>query len=195
MLIFNLADKSAAIPTSELPSVILDHPLVELAWEIRRTAQRNFDMQKEGSKSNAEYGANMINLFVRLLQQPKLPYLLACLVEVRLREIRRSALRALTRTYPRLKTDPLRYNDQGEIVERRMVLIQTLDKMLGCEEQEDEEPAYDDIDPVTRSSDQEAVDVVTRFELDVFPEPKGAIGALINLGSAFNGELCCASRL
>ncbi|ORX38670.1 SAC3/GANP/Nin1/mts3/eIF-3 p25 family-domain-containing protein [Kockovaella imperatae] len=186
MLIFNLADKSVAIPTSELPSVILDHPLVKIAWEIRRTAQRNFDTQKEGSKSNAEYGANMINLFVRLLQQPKFPYLLSCLVEVRLREMRRSALRALTRTYPRLRSDPLRYNDQGEVVERRMVLIQTLDKILGCEEQEDEETAYDDIEPVSRSSDEEAVNVVTKFELDVFPDVKQAIGALINLGSTFN---------
>ena len=189
MLIFNLADKSVAIPTSELPSIILDNPLVQLAWEIRRTAQRNFDIQKEGSKSNAEYGANMINLLVRLLRQPKVPYLLACLVEVRLREIRRSALRALTRTYPRLRAEPLRYNDQGEVIERRMLLIQTLDRILGCEEQDDEGSAYDDVDPVPKDPDHEAIDTVQKFQLEVYPDAAEAMGALINLGVAYNGEL------
>ena len=189
MLIFNLADKSVAIPTSELPSCIIDHPLVRLAWEIRRTAQRNFDSQKEGSKANAELGSNMINLFVRLLRQPTVPYLLSCLVEVRLREMRRSAMRALTRTYPRLRTEPLRYNEQGEVVERKMMLIQTLETVLGCEEQENEETAYDDVDPVSTSQGEESVNVVSAFELELFPRVGEAMGSLINLGSAFNGQL------
>ena len=189
MLLFNLADKSVAIPTSELPSCIIDHPLLQLAWEIRRTAQRNFDSQKEGSKANAELGANMINVFVRLLRQPKVPYLLSCLVEIRLRDIRRSALRALTRTYPRLRTEPIRYNDQGEVVERKMMLIRTLENLLGCEEQENEETAYDDVEPVSRSQADEAVNVVSAFELELFPRVGEAMGSLINLGAAFNGQL------
>ena len=187
MLIFSMTDKSVAIPISELPSSILDHPLVQLAWKTRRTAQRNFDSQKEGSKQNSELGANLINFFVRLLMQPNVPYLLSCMVEIRLREMRRSALRALTRTYPRLRGEPVRVNEQGEVVERRMVLIQTLDKILGCEEQETEESAYDDVDPLSRNSDAEAVDVVSRFSLQVFPDRFEPLGSLINVGANFNG--------
>ena len=187
MLIFDLAQKSVSIPTAELPRQIIDHPLVKIAWEIRRAAQRNFDSQKEGSKFNSELGENLITRFVRLLKQSNIPYLMSCLVEIRLREIRRSAIRALTRTYPRLRADPIRLNEQGEVVERRMVLINTLDVLLGCEAQEEEESAFEDVDEVSRIRDQEAVDIVRRFELEVYDHGSRPAGVLINLGAYFNG--------
>lgn len=189
MLIFDLTSKSVGILTSELPAVILDHPLVRLAWQIRVAAQRNFDSQKEGSKNNAELGMNLVTRFVRLLKQAKVPYLLSCLVEIRLREMRRSALRALTRTYPRLRSDPIRLNDAGEVIERRMVLVKILDRILGCEPLETVESAWDDVVPVPRDSAAESVNVVEKFNLEVyFDESNGQpMGSLINLGSAFNG--------
>jgi hypothetical protein len=188
MLIFDLTSKSVAIPTSELPAVLLDHPLVKLAWRLRAAAQRNFDSQKEASKNNAEYGANLINRFVRILNQANVPYLMSCLVEIRLREMRRSALRALTRTYPRLRAEPIRVNEAGEVVERRMVLIKTLDAILGCEEQEREESAYDDILPASSDPDQEAISVAKRFDLDIYQDRNQTVGAIINLASPFNGQ-------
>ena len=187
MLIFDLASKSVSIPTAELPAAIIDHPLVKLAWEIRKAAQRNFDSQKEGSKANAELGSNLITRFVRLMKARRVPFLMSCLVEIRLREIRRSALRALNRTYPRLRGEPVRLNESGEVVERRMVLLKTLDQMLGCEQQEAEESAWDDVLPADRSSDAEAVDVVKKFELEVYSDQTGPVGALINAGAWFNG--------
>ncbi len=188
MLIFDLANKSVSIPCAELPAVILDHPLVKLAWEIRNAAQRNFDSQKEGSKLNAELGANLINRFVRLLRHGKIPYLMACLVEVRLREMRRSALRALTRAFPRLRNDPVRVNEAGEVVERRMLLLDTLVKILGCEEQDSEETAYDDVDEVSRRPVDESISIVRRFEVDVYGDASVPVGAMVNSGSPFNGE-------
>jgi hypothetical protein len=188
MLIFDLANKSVSIPTSELPAVILDHPLVKLAWEIRKSAQRNFDSQKEGSKLNAELGSNLINRFIRLLKRKNVPFLLSSLVEVRLRDMRRSALRAMTRTYPRLKTEPTRMNDAGEVVERKMVLIENLTRILGCEEQDAEETAWQDVVPSSRTPTDEAVHVVSRFDLEVWPDKNRPVGALINLGSVFNGK-------
>lgn len=188
MLIFDLTHKSVSIPTSELPSVILDDPLVKLAWEIRKAAQRNFDSQKDASKHNAELGSNLITRFTKLLKQRNVPFLLSCMVEVRLRDMRRSALRALTRTYPRLKTDPIRVNEDGQVVERKMVLLETLNRILGCEEQDDEETAWQDVIPSSRDRDDEAVDVVSRFELEVWPDKSEAVGSLINLGAVFNGE-------
>jgi hypothetical protein len=189
MLIFDLAQKSVSIPTAELPHAIVDHPLVKLAWEIRKAAQRNFDSQKEGSKLNSELGANNLTRFVKLLKQPRVPYLLSCLVEIRLREIRRSALRALIRTYPRLRDgQPIRTNDAGEVVERRMVLIKTLNTLLGCAEQEDEESAWDDVLPVSKDPDAEAFAIVRRFELEVYEDNSGPVGVLINNGVWFNGE-------
>ncbi|WWD02476.1 hypothetical protein V865_000516 [Kwoniella europaea PYCC6329] len=186
MLIYDLNSKSVSIPFSELPSLILDHPLVKMAWEIRRAAQRNFDTQKEGSKHNAELGMNLITRFVKLLKQPKIPYLLACLVEIRLREMRRSAIRALRRPYPALKTDAIRVNEMGEIIERKMILLNTLNRILGCEEQENEDSAWDDIDFLNKNPDQESIDISRRFGFEIYEDDSGPIGALINLGSPYD---------
>ncbi|WWC90845.1 uncharacterized protein L201_005782 [Kwoniella dendrophila CBS 6074] len=189
MLIYDLNSKSVSIPFSELPAKIIDHPLVKMAWEIRRAAQRNFDSQKEGSKHNAELGMNLITRFVKLLKQPKIPFLLACLVEIRLREMRRSALRALRRPYPPLKSNPIRTNELGEVVERKMILLNTLNKILGCEQQEDQDDyasAWDDIDPINNTSDQESVDISRRFNYDIYQGHHGPVGSLINLGSPYD---------
>ncbi|CAK9782810.1 hypothetical protein CC85DRAFT_312724 [Cutaneotrichosporon oleaginosum] len=189
MLIYDLASKSVSIPISELPQVILDHPLVQLAWKIRQAAQRNFDSQKEGSKLNAELGANLITRYIRLIKQDHVPYLMSCLAEVRLRDMRRSAIRALVRTYPGLKNDePIRRDQSGAILERKMVLMPTLDRLLGAEEQETLETAWDDIEPVSRHPDDEAIAVVQRFNIRVYQEmgdPR-PMGALINLRSPYN---------
>lgn len=192
MLIYDLTSKSISIPTSELPPSILSHPLVKIAWEIRRCAQRNFDSQKEGSKHNAELGMNNIRRFVKLLSSPKVPYLLACLVEIRLREMRRSALRAMTRAYPRLKTEPIRMNEKGQVVERRMVLVETLNKILGCMTPDSTPSAWDDVP--TRSAaeldpDNESETICSRFNIPLFPpdnEGREKRGALINLGTPFD---------
>ncbi|EJT51638.1 hypothetical protein A1Q1_07050 [Trichosporon asahii var. asahii CBS 2479] len=186
MLIFDLANKSVSIPTAELPAVILDHPIVQLAWQIRQAAQRNFDSQKEGSKLNSEYGANLITRFIRLLKQPNVPFLLSCLVEVRLREMRRSAIRALTRTYPQLKGDPIRRNEQGEIVERKMILMDMMDSLIGAEEQEDKDTAWDDIIPVSKNPDDESAAVVERFNIEVYRDGAQPVGALINRATRYN---------
>jgi hypothetical protein len=180
---------------SPLPSYqLVSSTTLKLAWEIRRAAQRNFDSQKEGSKLNAELGLNAITRFVKLLKQARVPFLLSCLVEIRLREMRRSALRALVKTYPRLRDgQPVRTNDVGEVVERRVVLVKTLSKILGCEEQEDEESAWDDVIAVSRTADHEAVAIAKRFELEVYEDDTGPVGAVINNGVWFNGERSLAS--
>lgn len=192
MLVYDLTSKSISIPTSELPSSILSHPLVKIAWEIRRSAQRNFDSQKEGSKHNAELGMNNIRRFIKLLSSPKVPYLLACLVEIRLREMRRSALRAMTRAYPRLKTEPIRVNEKGEVVERRMVLIETLNKILGCLTPDSTLSAWDDVPSRSAAEldpDNESEAICRRFNIPLFPpnnEGREKRGALINLGTPFD---------
>lgn len=187
MLIYDLAQKSTAILTSELPSAILDDPLVKIAFELHRAAQRNFDSQKEGSKFNAELGMNMITRFLKLLKQPNVPFLFSALVEVRLREMRRSALRALKINYLPLKSDPVLYGQNGQ-KEYRMVLLEQLNKFLGCEEQETDEPAFDDVDPVPRTREQEACDIARRFGVEIYEEGGAPVGVLINRGTAFNGE-------
>jgi hypothetical protein len=189
MLIFDLTNKSVSIPTSELPTVILDHPLVKLAWVLRQASQRNFDSQKEGSKLNAELGMNAINRYIRVMKAGNLPFLFAALVEIRLREMRRSALRAMCRAYPRLRGDPLRVNERGEVVERRMVRIETLVEILGCEEQEEDEGAWDDVHSGNRTREHEVVQIARKFELEVFEDETGPVGVIINIGSPFNGRL------
>ena len=104
-----------------------------------------------------------------------------------MREMRRSALRTLTRSYPRLKDGPIRMNDVGDVVERRMLHLDMLGKILGCEAQDAQDPAYDDVDESSRRPIDEAVRIVTRFEIELYEEASVPIGALINLGGSFNG--------
>ncbi|KIR34896.1 nuclear export factor [Cryptococcus deuterogattii MMRL2647] len=135
---------------------------------------------------------NNIRRFIKLLSSPKVPYLLACLVEIRLREMRRSALRAMTRAYPRLKTEPIRMNEKGQVVERRMVLVETLNKILGCMTPDSTPSAWDDVP--TRSAaelipDNESEAICRRFNIPLFPPDNGGSekrGALINLGTPFD---------
>lgn len=188
MLIFDLCGKSTAIQTSELPSQILDHPVVKLAWEIRKAAQRNFDSQKEGSKHNAELGANLVTRFTRLLKQTNMPYLLSCLVEIRLRDLRRSTLRSMVKSYYPPKGGVIvKQNDQGEVVETRLIKWDLLDELLGCEVQEEEESAFDDVVPVIKTPDAEALNVVKNFELQCHPETGAPVGAIIHQAATFNG--------
>ena len=187
MLIYDLAQKSTAILTSELPSAILDDPLVKTAFELHRAAQRNFDSQKEGSKFNAELGVNMITRFIKLLKQPNLPFLFSALAEVRLREMRRSALRALKINYLPLRSDAVVYGQNGQ-KEYRMVMLEQLNKLLGCEEQETEDPAFEDVESISWSRDQEACDIARRFGVEIFEERGKPVGVLINRGTAFNGS-------
>lgn len=104
--------------------------------------------------------------------------------------MRRSALRALTRTYPRLRTEPIRYGENGQVVERKMVLIKDLVDILGCEEQEDEPSAWDgeDVMDVSKRPEDEAVNIVKTFGFEVYADETGVVGALINQGALFNGE-------
>jgi len=189
MLLWNLSQKSVSIPTAELPSVILDQPIVQIAWKLRNAAQRNYDTQKEGSKGNAERGINFIARYVQLLKASDVPFLLACIGEIRLREMRRSALRALTKTYNSLKgKPPIRTNETGEVVERRMMLLSTLHRVIGCDEQEQEESAWDDVFPIGNSQDEEAIKVAERFDLEVYEDETGPVGVLLNASASFNGK-------
>jgi len=92
----------------------------------------------------------------------------------------------MTRTYPRLKTEPTRMNDAGEVVERKMVLMDNLTRILGCEEQDQEETAWQDVVPSSRTPVDEAVNIVSKFDLEVWPDKNQPVGSLINLGSVFN---------
>ena len=190
MLIFDLTQRGTATACAEVPAVILDHPNVRLAWKMRRTAQRNFDSQKEGSKQNAEYGSNMITAYTRLLKTAQVPFLLSCLAEIRLRELRRSALRALRQSYFR----PKEYAQSGSS-SKNVVSLSTLAKILGCEELEAEPCAWEDVDDAVQDPEAEAADVAKAFGLEVLSEEGKEIGVLMARSLPFNGELPIAVRI
>lgn len=185
MLIYDLNLKSIAISTSELPLPIFSHPLVTLAFQIRQAAQRNFDSQKEGSKQNAELGMNLVTRVVKLLRRPDCPFLLSCMVEIRLREVRRSALRALCQLYLPLRSSPLVMRD-GEVVEKRMFGLKAFEVLMGCDPAEMEESAWDDVD-VAQDKD-EGVRIAKRFGLEPFPTDGEAEGILVHKAVPFDGQ-------
>lgn len=190
MLIFDLTQRGTATACAEVPAAILDHPNVKLAWKIRRTAQRNFDSQKEGSKQNAEFGSNLITAYTRLLKSSQVPYLLSCLAEVRLREMRRSALRALQQTYTRPRGDLVRRGDNGEVQSMQMIPIELLAKLLGCEEQETEPSGSEDVEYIERDPAVEAADIARRFGLEVHSQDGRPLGVILHKGVPFDGESC-----
>jgi hypothetical protein len=182
MLIFDLTQRGTATACAEVPAVILDHPNVKLAWRLRRTAQRNFDSQKEGSKQNAEYGSNLITAYIRLLKTAQVPFLLSCLAEIRLRELRRSALRAMQMSY-------LRPKDAD--ISRTAIPLGTLASILGCEEQENEPSAWEDVVDVVKDPEAEAASVAQAFGLQIHMENGKPSGVYMARSLPFNGEYTC----
>ena len=186
MLLFDLRDKFTAISASQLPSSVFNDPIVKIAFELRKAAQCNFDSQKEGSKDNAELGLNAIKRYTHLLRQPNVPFLLSCLAEIRLRELRRSVLRALRGVYLTVK-DPIVVRD-GTIVEKRMMKVDELVEILGCEVQEEEPSAFDDIKPMTRDQVSEVKSIVESLGFTFVVKDGQPLGALINRGADYKGE-------
>jgi hypothetical protein len=167
-----------------LPYDIFSHPLVQLAFDFRALAQRNFDTQKVGSKSNSEISLNFYSRFFKLAKRQDVPFLLACLAQHKFADVRRAAMRALSRSYPRAKADEvIAVDTRGHKVEKYMSL-DMLAKLLGCQSEEEAAAVADSLD----------------FTL-VFPEEGSThtadvpIGVVINVIERGNGQSEAVRRL
>jgi hypothetical protein len=106
-LLSHLHDQEVARSILSLPSKIFHHPLVQLAFDLRALAQRNFDTQKVGSKSNAEISLNHFTRYFKRIKSADVPFLVACLAHNKLGEVRRAGTRALMRSYARVQPSAL----------------------------------------------------------------------------------------
>ncbi len=174
----HLHDNEVASSILLLPAPSFNHPLVQLAFDFRALAQRNFDIQKVGSKSNTEIALNWYTRFFKLAKKSSVPFLMACLAHHKVREIRRAALRALQRSYPRGR------DDGRTVAAERYLALDALAQLLGCES----------------AGEAAAAAAGIGFQLvyadDAGEEAGGEpIGALINTHEKFNGAWRCWDRL
>ncbi len=177
-LMSHLHDNEVANSVLILPYEIFSHSLVQLAFDFRALAQRNFDSQKVGSKSNSETSLNFYTRFFKLAKRPDVPFLMAALAQHKFAEVRRAAMRALAQSYPKTKADDANVvNARGVRVERYMPLS-TLAELLACESEEEAASVAESLD----------------FEL-VFPEDGPMqnadmpIGVVVNPWETGNGAL------
>lgn len=164
MLISHINDHEVARGIMDLPSPIFNHPLLQTAFDLRALAQRNFDSQKIGSGYNTEVSQNFFSRFFKVVNNDKVPFLLACLAHAKFGDVRRAALRALTKAYPRLPS--------GDYTSARVLSMDMAIKLLGCQ------------------SPDEVITTVETLGLDVIwsDDNSEPIGVAVNMGSDFKGE-------
>ena len=171
-LLSHLHDQEVARSILALPARIFHHPLVQIAFDLRALAQRNFDTQKVGSKSNAEISLNFFTRYFKRVRRADVPFLMACLAHNKLGEVRRAGVRALMRSYARVQ--PANIGTPG--MKTKVMTIEVFRDMMGCVD------------------DQEALGLAVT--LDVTPvwddgnvEGHGLpMGFLISAGADYNGE-------
>jgi hypothetical protein len=172
-LLSHMHDQEVARSILSLPSSVFNHPSLQLAFSFRTLAQRNFDSQKVGSKSNAEISLNHFTRYFKLLGSGDIPVLVACLAHHKLSEIRRAGVRALMRSYARVQPAHL---DSVKVMRTRCMTLETFRGMMGC---------IDDAEAV-RLADTLGIQSVGE-ELsqrgEILP-----MGYLISAGADFNGQ-------
>lgn len=171
-ILSHLHDQEVARSILALPANIFNHPWVQLAFDFRAFAQRNFDTQKVGSKSNAEISLNFFSRFFKLVKQDEVPFLMACLAHNKFGEIRRAGIRALRSAYARVQQSTL----GTSMMKSKIMYIDIFTKLMGC------------------VSEEEAFQLATTMNLDAVWEsgdtegPGLPLGFLVSAGADFNGE-------
>jgi hypothetical protein len=171
-LLSHLHDQEVARSILALPAHIFNHPLVQIVFDLRALAQRNFDTQKVGSKSNAEISLNFFTRFFKRIRNPDVPFLIACLAHNKLGEVRRAGVRALMRSYARVQ--PANIGTSG--MKTKVMTIEVFREMMGCV---DDDEALGlavtlDVTPVWEDG---------RVQGEGMP-----MGFLISAGADYNGE-------
>lgn len=106
-LILNIFDPEVLRSVELLPEAVFDAPILQTAIRLRGLAQRaNRGGSGRANALNTDAPMNFFSRFVHELRSPKVPYLLACIVENQLGQIRQGALRALSSNYNKVHRGP-----------------------------------------------------------------------------------------
>ncbi|KAF9397700.1 hypothetical protein BGX21_008597 [Mortierella sp. AD011] len=97
-ILSHLRDPDMVRQAQQLPSHIFMDPYIQVATEIHALTRRNNDIKRR-AKVQSEASPNFFSRFFKLVQGPKVSYLMACLLETNFAEIRKGALKALNKSY------------------------------------------------------------------------------------------------
>lgn len=91
-------DKTALLTIRRVPQDIYCAPILQWALELRFSQSRNVDVDKRQSHLNSDVTQMNYSLLFRLWEDHRTSYLMACILEGHLNDIRRSILRLLKRS-------------------------------------------------------------------------------------------------
>ena len=91
-------DKTALLTIRRVPQDVYCAPILQWALELRFSQSRNVDVDKRQSYLNSDVTQMNYALLFRLWEDPRTSYLMACILEGHLNDIRRSILRLLKRS-------------------------------------------------------------------------------------------------
>jgi hypothetical protein len=91
-------DKTALLTIRGVPQDVYCAPILQWALELRFSQSRNVDVDKRQSQLNSDVTQMNYALLFRLWEDPRTSYLMACILEGHLNDIRRSILRLLKRS-------------------------------------------------------------------------------------------------
>lgn len=91
-------DKTALLTIRQVPQGVYCAPILQWALELRFSQSRNVDVDKRQSHLNSDVTQMNYALLFRLWEDRRTSYLMACILEGYLNDIRRSILRLLKRS-------------------------------------------------------------------------------------------------
>ncbi|KAK9767087.1 actin cytoskeleton and mitosis protein [Basidiobolus ranarum] len=98
-IITHLRDTDIARQAQLYPKEIFRSSIVQLALTFHGLCQCNNTYFKRNMPPNCEASMNFFSKFLKLIKHPETPYLMACLLEWHLADIRKNALKAMNKAY------------------------------------------------------------------------------------------------
>ena len=96
-LLAHVRDPDVARQLEKQSSRILDASIVNAALELRALAQRNNINSRRAT--NTEATQNLFSRLFSVVAQPRVPFLMACLMEFHFEDIRKGALKAMRSSF------------------------------------------------------------------------------------------------
>ncbi|ORX92049.1 hypothetical protein K493DRAFT_303634 [Basidiobolus meristosporus CBS 931.73] len=98
-IVMHLREPDIARQAQLYPREIFRSPMVQLALTFHGLCQCNNLYFKRNMPANCEASLNFFSKLFKLMRKPDTPYLMACLLEWHLADVRRNALKAMNKAY------------------------------------------------------------------------------------------------
>lgn len=97
-LLAHIRDPDVARQLEMQSSRILDAPIVNVALDLRALAQRN-NITNSRRGANTEATQNLFSRLFSIVGRPRVPFLMACILEFHFEDIRKGAIKAMRSSF------------------------------------------------------------------------------------------------